>query len=162
MKNFSIALINFFHLVSSISLQPNVFRGSIFQLYGFKNSGHINYWGIHLWEFIDAPCILCVSFIFTYSSLIFLMFFVLSRGPSRGDGKILPLIWEAGGSQPSQLALFLKPRFHFSIAYNSVTEHPGPIKLYTFLAKKSSICIFTSSTRLQKFQASTPFPSEKN
>ena len=49
MKIFCITIIHFHHLFSSISLQPNVFRGSNFKLYGFKNSVHINYWGIHLW-----------------------------------------------------------------------------------------------------------------
>ena len=36
-KNFSFALIHFHHLVSSISLQRNVLRGSNFQLFAFKN-----------------------------------------------------------------------------------------------------------------------------
>ena len=53
----------FFPIVSSISHQRDVFRGSNFQIYVFKNYLPINYWGIHLWKFIDAPHVLCAYLI---------------------------------------------------------------------------------------------------
>ena len=59
-----------FFLFYSISLQRYVFRGSNFQLNRFNNYLPIIYCSIHLWLFIDAPRVLCGSFIFLYISPI--------------------------------------------------------------------------------------------
>ena len=44
-------------------------------------------------------------------------------------------------------------KFHYSISYNSLTEHPGPLKIYTFLVK---IFGWTTLLPLLSFKISTP------
>ena len=116
-------------------------------------------WPCIFTSFLMLPRVLSYSYICRYMySIDFLLSSKSSFSFQEGkrDAEILPLIWEAGGSQPVKLAIFLNATFHFSISYKCITEHRWHLKVLPSWPKNFRWTALQPQTACQK---SSPEPS---